>query len=639
MQYKRKNSSSDSSTTEKRRRMEKERNIGEAKEKVRFGQVFQDDNGCESERSIEAETLSSRPCPRRSSFITDGSATLPCDLQKAEPGSESYQEPSNIGHIGTNIEVISADSSQPEEQTNEVSNATNMAQIPLIAGQGTLGSEHNTSPITQECQVNSMAPISPEVPMRAQAADDTPQPPTTASTLDSTSNGAADRCQTPLIPGDHRQYASVETSVSARPRPIQPPWIANVSPEIYRYRNAEPVAYRSVNNPSWGQTQPTPRAELRTVSQGTTMSLSSNPPRGSLLMPTPLQPPPTLPSLQLLSLDSRGASSSLGTSPDAIVLPPLLPLRQNTTSQAISMHQAVNPITAGSSSLHPGSLRVAHNPSLANFGRARHYASAPETSVSMEVHQSKFTFPEVPTLRMTADPAPHNLSNANAPDPVNWPHKFPERLTLSSDQEVAGERMGPHALRGSRGEITGKRTGGSASSTSSCPTAGQQEKEVERAEVAPEDWVRFEAQHEVWICLKCRTAIRPGKGCTEGFTRHFRNQHQLKGRDLVQLISHCSGRPSRDPHVIELPPDRGAPVDGLPMLPGYRCTVCEYRTINKTNMIAHRSKSSHPSDRSGWESVTLQSFSQGSFARYWIVETAARTRTFERLATTPFSFS
>lgn len=214
MQDKQKNSSSDSSTTEKRRRMEKERNIGEAKEKVRFGQVFQDDNGCESERSIEAETLSSRPCPRRSSFITDGSTTLPCDLQKAGQGSESYQEPSNIGHIGTDIEVISTDSSQPE-QTNDVSNATNMAQIPLIAGQGTPGSEHNTSPITQECQVNSMAPISPDVPMRAQAAHDTPQPPTTAPTLDSPSNGAAHRCQTPLSPADHSQYASVETSVSA----------------------------------------------------------------------------------------------------------------------------------------------------------------------------------------------------------------------------------------------------------------------------------------------------------------------------------------------------------------------------------------------------------------------------------------
>lgn len=91
----------------------------------------------------------------------------------------------------------------------------------------------------------------------------------------------------------------------------------------------------------------------------------------------------------------------------------------------------------------------------------------------MEIYQSKFTFPEVPTLRMTADPAPHNLNNANAPDPVNWPPKFPERLTLSSYQGVAGERTGPHVLRGSRGEITGERTGGSASSTSSCPTAGQ----------------------------------------------------------------------------------------------------------------------------------------------------------------------
>ncbi|KAH8680493.1 hypothetical protein BGZ61DRAFT_481181 [Ilyonectria robusta] len=58
------------------------------------------------------------------------------------------------------------------------------------------------------------------------------------------------------------------------------------------------------------------------------------------------------------------------------------------------------------------------------------------------------------------------------------------------------------------------------------------------------------------------------------------------------------------------------------MLPGYRCTACKYRTVNRKNMLGHPRTSVHLDVGSGWEEVMLQSFSQGRYTKYWIVDVA-----------------
>ena len=150
-------------------------------------------------------------------------------------------------------------------------------------------------------------------------------------------------------------------------------------------------------------------------------------------------------------------------------------------------------------------------------------------------------------------------------------------------------------------------------------TVGEDENR-EGGDVNTQRRVRFDTQHKVCICLTCRVAVPPGRDRISGIVSHFRKQHQLKGEELAQVTAYCSGLPLRDPHTIQLPADGSAPIEDLAVLAGCRCTVCGYLTINRKNILAHPRKSDHADIGGGWEAVELQTFSQGRFARYWVIE-------------------
>lgn len=142
--------------------------------------------------------------------------------------------------------------------------------------------------------------------------------------------------------------------------------------------------------------------------------------------------------------------------------------------------------------------------------------------------------------------------------------------------------------------------------------------------MAPPSWHPDEAVYlypdpRVWICVACRAAVRPG----DGITRHFRSVHALKGSELSQVISRCAEQQAEDPHEAEIPEDGSTAIAQLPTLSGYSCTGCRYLTVNRKNIITHNNRGLHGVTGAGWTKVLLQTFSQGRYARYWVVVSEA----------------
>ncbi|KAH7112339.1 hypothetical protein B0J13DRAFT_461375, partial [Dactylonectria estremocensis] len=126
-------------------------------------------------------------------------------------------------------------------------------------------------------------------------------------------------------------------------------------------------------------------------------------------------------------------------------------------------------------------------------------------------------------------------------------------------------------------------------------------------------------EHRILICLLCKFAIGPGKSTVN----HFRKLHQFKGAKLEQIVSFCGYKSIQDPTTVQLPANQSKPIPELPTLRGYSCRKCEYLTINRKIIICHCSQLKHGAQQAGekgWNEVTVQTFTTGRRARYWIVE-------------------
>lgn len=124
------------------------------------------------------------------------------------------------------------------------------------------------------------------------------------------------------------------------------------------------------------------------------------------------------------------------------------------------------------------------------------------------------------------------------------------------------------------------------------------------------------------LCLICCTALPPLK---RSIKSHFQKKHKPTTAELKVITDfYFSINPSviiNDPQSVELPSDYSLPINCLKEFSGYSCNACRYLTINKKNAITHRSQSQHKFNpgETGWKNVTLQTFSRGPHARYWIV--------------------
>ncbi|KAK6225124.1 hypothetical protein QIS74_02548, partial [Colletotrichum tabaci] len=87
-----------------------------------------------------------------------------------------------------------------------------------------------------------------------------------------------------------------------------------------------------------------------------------------------------------------------------------------------------------------------------------------------------------------------------------------------------------------------------------------------------------------------------------------------------------------DPHTCELPPDGTPPIQQVPLLDGYGCTRCPFRTSSRKLAKLHAQRDVHEAglpavtptaahtDSPGWGAVQVQSLCRGRYTRYWIVQ-------------------
>ncbi|KAB5517541.1 hypothetical protein GE09DRAFT_1066425 [Coniochaeta sp. 2T2.1] len=131
------------------------------------------------------------------------------------------------------------------------------------------------------------------------------------------------------------------------------------------------------------------------------------------------------------------------------------------------------------------------------------------------------------------------------------------------------------------------------------------------------DLLSYDAQHRVIICRECKYAIQKS-ALDSHLLRHkiYRGERQR----LLASIHQCD---ILEPDDVQLPPPEYAPVDGLPVLPGYRCTAtgCGVLCASSKRMRRHWSEIhgiAHPPDTCA-RSATIQTFFRGTKLRYFEV--------------------
>jgi hypothetical protein len=133
--------------------------------------------------------------------------------------------------------------------------------------------------------------------------------------------------------------------------------------------------------------------------------------------------------------------------------------------------------------------------------------------------------------------------------------------------------------------------------------------------------------HRVLICCRCGYALSvTGSQATS----HLRDKHHVQRelRDgLTRYLKHVH------PYSFKNPADLPARADGSFVHPqlrvhdGFACRECEYRTINHNELSRHISKehlngrqASRPRLDPYYDDVYLQTWVQGTFRQYWIVQ-------------------
>jgi len=129
------------------------------------------------------------------------------------------------------------------------------------------------------------------------------------------------------------------------------------------------------------------------------------------------------------------------------------------------------------------------------------------------------------------------------------------------------------------------------------------------------EYVEVITQYNILLCRLCPAGVRPG----EGIERHLRDEHQVKGRILREIIYQYSDAALNDPVTGTLPEDGSPAIPQLPVLGGFSCDDCRFFTKARDNVVRHRKSAGHDGP-GGWTQVDMQAWSKGRYARYWRVE-------------------
>lgn len=144
---------------------------------------------------------------------------------------------------------------------------------------------------------------------------------------------------------------------------------------------------------------------------------------------------------------------------------------------------------------------------------------------------------------------------------------------------------------------------------------------------ALQPWLTLNPEYHVIICHrdKCQQAQAP-----TAVSRHLRDKHQAKydlRKQVEEYIRHWQW--PYDFRNIPLPPDGSFPQPVLPVVQGFQCQDCQYKTqsrpaIRQHGSIKHGKKRFE--DNKVYKAVQLQTWFGERRERYWVVDATRPSR-------------
>ncbi|KAI9149013.1 Orsellinic acid/F9775 biosynthesis cluster protein D [Paramyrothecium foliicola] len=143
----------------------------------------------------------------------------------------------------------------------------------------------------------------------------------------------------------------------------------------------------------------------------------------------------------------------------------------------------------------------------------------------------------------------------------------------------------------------------------------------------PSELLRYLAEYEVVVCIRCKYAIQPA-----GIARHLKDIHHILRAARHPYTAYAETLVLKDPDKVVPPqsPNR-FPVPDLPVEQGWRCAApgCDYKCVSVKRMETHW-PATH--DRKGiskqdWIACPLQTFFRGNMLRYFTCQEASLRNT------------
>lgn len=144
---------------------------------------------------------------------------------------------------------------------------------------------------------------------------------------------------------------------------------------------------------------------------------------------------------------------------------------------------------------------------------------------------------------------------------------------------------------------------------------------------ASRPWLTLNTEFHVIICHSagCRQALSPG-----AISTHLCNKHQVGLESRQQLAEYLKQwQWQYDFRSVPLPLDGSLPQPVLPVVDGFQCRDCAYKTTNRRVMRQH-SNTEHDKkrlkDEKLFRAVQLQTWFREKRARYWVVDETRQSR-------------
>ena len=137
---------------------------------------------------------------------------------------------------------------------------------------------------------------------------------------------------------------------------------------------------------------------------------------------------------------------------------------------------------------------------------------------------------------------------------------------------------------------------------------------------ALQPWLMLNHEFHVLIChgASCQQALSPS-----AISRHLRDRHQVKKELRNQADQYLEQwQWPYNSHSVPLPPDGSAPQPEIPVVDGFRCQNCMFKTRNRKALREHANKEhgqKRVPDKEIMVAVRLQTWFGEKRERYWVV--------------------